>query len=168
MKLPSHLALAQARERHADPFPVGSAVEREALQRFSHFYSKLEPKRVEALCRACYAPEIWFSDGLKIIEGIDELEAYLIETARAVELCQVEIDEVSRSAAGDYLLRWTMRIRFKRFQRGVDRYSIGVSHLRYTARGQVCYQQDYWDSGANLFEHVPVLGWAIRRIKARL
>jgi hypothetical protein len=28
--------------------------------------------------------------------------------------------------------------------------------------------QDYWDSGAGLWEHVPVLGRGIRSIRARL
>jgi hypothetical protein len=46
--------------------------------------------------------------------------------------------------------------------------SIGMSHIRFNSAGQVVLHQDYWDSGSNLFEHIPVVGWLIRRIKARL
>jgi len=42
------------------------------------------------------------------------------------------------------------------------------SHIRFNAAGQVVFHQDYCDSGGNLFEHIPVVGWLIRRIKARL
>ena len=46
--------------------------------------------------------------------------------------------------------------------------SIGMSHIRFNSAGLVILHQDYWDSGGNLFEHIPVVGWLIRRIKARL
>ena len=45
---------------------------------------------------------------------------------------------------------------------------MGISRIRINPTGQVILHQDYWDSGGNLFEHIPVVGWLIRRIKARL
>lgn len=43
-----------------------------------------------------------------------------------------------------------------------------MTHLRFDGEGRVAYHQDYWDSGANLFEKIPVLGSGIRAVKRRL
>ena len=59
-----------------------------------------------------------------------------------------------------------MEIRFKRFRKGELTRSIGMSHLRVGADGRILLHQDYWDSASGLFEHVPVLGYGIRKIKA--
>lgn len=61
-----------------------------------------------------------------------------------------------------------MMIRFKRFGRGQETWTVGMSHLRYDADGLVVYHQDYWSAADGLFEHIPVLGWAIAAIKRRL
>jgi hypothetical protein len=56
----------------------------------------------------------------------------------------------------------------KRFKPNQDTQTIGMSHLRFDASGLVRLHQDYWDSTAGLFEHVPLLGAGIRAIKRRV
>ena len=43
----------------------------------------------------------------------------------------------------------------------------GASHLR-LADNRIAYQRDYYDLGAMLYEHIPLLGGAVRAVKARL
>ena len=43
-----------------------------------------------------------------------------------------------------------------------------MSHIRFGADGKVVLHQDFWDSSGGLFEHVPGLGWMLRKAKARL
>jgi hypothetical protein len=111
---------------------------------------------------------VYFNDTLKAVRGIDALRHYLAESAEAVEDCRVQIHESTRTAHGEYLVRWSMMIRFKRFKRGQDTWTVGMSHLRFDGDGRVVYQQDYWNAADGLFQHVPVLGWAIAAIKRRL
>ena len=59
-------------------------------------------------------------------------------------------------------------IRFKRFKSNQDTQTIGMSHLRFNREGLVQLHQDYWDSTAGLFEHIPLLGAAIGMIKRRV
>jgi hypothetical protein len=33
---------------------------------------------------------------------------------------------------------------------------------------KVLYQRDYYDAGEMLYEHLPVLGWAVRGVKKRV
>jgi len=155
-----------------DPATLGapataSAAQNEAVERFKSFFGDLNEDRVKKNIRSVYAPEAWFNDTLKSIRGVDALEHYLVDTARAVESCKVDVDEVVASPNGVYV-RWRMHIRFKKFRRGETHSSIGVTLLRFDKDGLVAYHQDYWDSGANLFEKIPVIGAGIRAVKRRL
>lgn len=155
-----------------DPAALGapataSAAQNAAIARFKSFFGDLKEDDIKANIRSVYAPEVWFNDTLKSIRGVDALEHYLVATARAVESCKVDVDEVVASPNGVYV-RWRMHIRFKKFRRNETHSSIGVTLLRFDKEGRVAYHQDYWDSGANLFEKVPVLGAGIRAVKRRL
>lgn len=148
------------------PVP-GSAAEKAAVDKFRAFFGDLREDLIKKDIRSVYAPGVRFNDTLKSIQGVDPLEHYLVETARNVESCKVEIEEVLTSSSGVYV-RWRMGIRFKKFHKGTTQESIGMSHLRFDKEGRVVYHQDYWDSGANLFEKIPVLGAGIRAVKRRL
>lgn len=145
----------------------GSPAEKAAVERFRAFFGDLREERVKNDIRAVYAPGVRFNDTLKSISGVDPLEHYLVDTARNVESCVVEFEEVLSSPSGVYV-RWRMHIRFKKFHKGETQSSIGMTHLRFDREGRVAYHQDYWDSGANLFEKIPVLGSGIRAVKKRL
>lgn len=149
-------------------FERGSPAETEALARFARFFSDFSPDKVERLVDQTYAAEVWFNDTLKTLNGRDALRAYLKHSAEAVQSCRVEILDTLSNDRGDYYVRWTMVIRFKRFKPGQDTQTIGMSHLRFNRDGLVRLHQDYWDSTAGLFEHIPLLGAAIRAIKRRV
>lgn len=145
----------------------GSQAEKDAVEKFRAFFGDLREDLIKKNIRSVYAPEVRFNDTLKSVKGVEPLEHYLVETARNVESCKVEIDEVLSSSSGVYV-RWRMHIRFKKFHKGETQSSIGMTHLRFDREGRVAYHQDYWDSGANLFEKIPVLGSGIRAVKRRL
>ena len=80
----------------------------------------------------------------------------------------MRIIDASRTPEGEYYVRWSMMIRFKRFKKNVDTHSIGLSHLRFDAQGRVVYHQDYWNAADGLFRHIPVLGWMIEAVLKRV
>lgn len=153
--------------RHPAP-AAGSDNERAALAAFAAFFSSFAAERVDTLLAATYADNVYFNDTLKSLRGIEALRHYLKDSAGAVDECRVGILETTRTAHDEHLVRWTMMIRFKRFKRGIDTHSIGVSHLRFNAQGRVVYHQDYWNAADGLYQHVPVLGGAIRALQRRL
>ena len=138
-----------------------------AAAAFQRLFDRFTPEAVPAAVSAAYAPDIWFDDTLTTIEGSDLLAAYLTHSATLCDAFEVRVHE-ARGGDGDYLVRWSMRIKFRKFRRGRWTESIGVSHLRFDAEGRIILHQDYWDGARWLFEHVPVLGWAIRFIKSRV
>lgn len=160
--------LEAARRRHPDAFEPGSDAEKAALDRFAHFFGDFEADRVARLLDATYAPDVWFNDSLKTIRGSAQLGHYLEESAAGVEDCKVAIEDITRNSHGEYLVRWKMLIRFRKFAKGRDNWTVGVTHLRFAADGRVAYHQDYWDSARGLYEHIPLLGAAVRAIRRRL
>lgn len=160
--------LERLRQRGDGQMDPGSTREREALDRFTRFFGHLSVDAVNTQVRDTYAEDVYFNDTLKTVRGLDNLVEYLRGSAEATEDVRVEILETTRTAAGDYLVRWKMMIRFRKFAKGQDTWSIGMSHLRFDRDGRVAYHQDYWDSASGLFEHVPLLGQGIRVIKARV
>jgi len=161
-------ALDLARRAHPQPPELGSRAEAEGLARFKRLFDEFTPERVPGNVPATYAPDVFFNDTLKSVRGVDALGHYLKDSAAAVEQCRVQILSTTRSEEGEHLLRWRMRIRFKRLRRGVDTETVGLSHLRLGADGRIVYHQDYWNAADGLYEHVPVLGSLIRMIKRRL
>jgi limonene-1,2-epoxide hydrolase len=142
----------------------GSAAATVALERIRALYADLSEEAVRRSVRDVYAEDVWFNDTLKTVEGVEALEAYLLKTARAVKACRVSFTDVA--ASGDeYYLRWVMTVEFRK---GGKAESIGMTHVRFDKDGKVVLHQDYWDSAAGLYEHLPVVGWAIRAVKKRL
>jgi hypothetical protein len=166
--MPYQPALDAVRRKHGTPLQPGSAAETQALARFREFFSTFSADKVDRLLAATYANDVWFNDTLKEIQGLAQLAPYLRHSAEAVEACTVRIDEIIGNGNGDYFARWSMMIRFKRFARGEDTHSIGISQLRFDRDGLVVFHQDFWNAADGLFQYVPVLGAAIRAIKRRL
>ena len=58
-------------------------------------------------------------------------------------------------------------IRFRKFARGQETWSVGISHLRFGSDGRVVYHQDYWSAADGVYQHIPILGGLIRAIRKR-
>lgn len=159
--------LEQLRRELPLPFARGSQQESDALARFGRFFGDFSPEKVARLLDATYAPGVWFNDTLKTWRNREELRTYLKHSAAAVHDCRVQILDEVGTEAGDYYLRWTMVIRFRRFKPSEETRSIGMTHLRFDSQGLVRLHQDYWDSSAGVFEHIPLLGALLRAIKRR-
>ena len=160
--------LDEVRRWHPQPPVAGSAAEAEGLARFQQFFQPLAPERIEQLIERTYGQDVYFNDTLKVVRGRVALRDYLLDSAQGAAECRVLFDEVTRTAVGEHHLRWRMMIRFKRFAGGRETWSTGMSHIRLSAHGLVVYQQDYWNAADGLFQHIPILGGAIRAIKRRL
>ena len=143
------------------------ADEKAAIQRFQNFLSRFTEEKLLTDTRQVYAPQAFFNDTLKTVRGSAAIEKYFLETLKNTDEITVDFADVARSG-NDYYFRWVMDVRFKKFHRGKIARTIGVTHVRFNRAGQVILHQDYWDSTQGLFEYVPVIGDAIRFIKARL
>lgn len=149
------------------PFAAGSKEEARAIARFQDVLADFKAPGLAARAAEVYAPGAWFNDTLKTVRGGEAIGNYLGKTAEALESGTVEFLDVVGSN-GDYYVRWEMRLRFARLDRGTTHSSVGMSHLRFDRDGRVVLHQDFWDPVSGLFEHVPALGWLLRQVKGRI
>jgi len=146
---------------------AGSDAELASVERFKAFFARLSPNGLADSIDRTYAPDVYFNDTLKTKRNLAELKHYLLDAAKAVDQCTVEVLDVVRYGE-DFYFRWRMAIKFKKFKRDVLTQSVGISHIRFNQDGLIVLHQDFWDSTSGLFEHVPLIGWLIGKIKERL
>lgn len=139
----------------------------DAQARFQAVFDHFTPDQLPAVVRDAYAEGLFFNDSLKTVREREALAEYLAESARAVQHCTVHVDEWTPADTGWYV-RWRMTIRFRRFKPDTDTESIGVSHVVFDRDGRVALHQDFRDAAGGFYEHLPLVGGLVRRIRRRL
>lgn len=134
---------------------------RRAAQKFAGLYSNLSPQNVNARVRDTYAAEAWFNDTIATEVGIDAIERYLLKTARGADKINATVQDVAVSGSDCYV-RWTMEVRTKNLADGKPIVTEGVSQLRFDEHGRIILHQDFWNPSAGIYQHLPLLGPAIR------
>ena len=147
----------------AGPQP-GSELEKEAIARFVDFYRVFSSEAIRKGLRGLYADGAYFRDGFKEVVGIEAMEAYFLNSAEGIQTCTFDIQETAVHG-GNYYFRWVMHLTMKRYPDDSIR-TVGMSHVRFDAKGKVIFHQDYWDTGV-VYEKIPVMGAVIRWIKKK-
>jgi limonene-1,2-epoxide hydrolase len=145
----------------------GSPEEKAAVDRFEAFISDLSTTTVKAQIRDVYAPRLFFNDTLKTVRDVDALEKYFLSSDDGMAAYGLKVEQTASTPEGVFV-RWRMDVTFRKFHKGQVQSSIGITHIRFDKDGRVVYHQDYWDSGSNFYEKLPVLGMLIRAVKNRL
>lgn len=137
------------------------------LERFKLLYQQLNRDSITAeLIRSCYADDVSFYDPFHQIRGVQALTEYFVSMYSNVE-------HISFNFTGSWhqdnssMLRWTMKFSHPRISRGELIAVEGCSELHWQ-EGKIVRHQDFFDAGAMLYEHLPLLGWAIGKLKERM
>jgi hypothetical protein len=134
---------------------------RAAVGGFAGLYGDLSVSNVTANTRKVYASDAWFNDTIATEVGIDAVEKYLLKTAEGAEVVSAKINDVAVSGADCYV-RWTMEIRTKNLAGGQPIITEGISQLRFDGDGRIVLHQDFWNPATGIYQHLPLLGPAIR------
>ncbi len=137
-----------------------------ALEHFIETYQELD-KNDLALLGSIYSKDIRFSDPLHQIVGLEALIHYFKELYQNVDSVTFTFGE-QLIDNHKVTLCWVMTIRHPRLNNGQDIRVEGISLLNFNAEGLVSEHRDYFDLGAMLYEHIPLLGRIIRKLKERL
>ncbi|NVJ66794.1 MAG: nuclear transport factor 2 family protein [Gammaproteobacteria bacterium] len=136
-------------------------------EKFLSLFGDFKRSTTEDVIRSLYAEEFYFNDTFKTFRNRDELSEYLQETANNVDLTTVDILDVSKSET-DYYLRWVMHMKFTAKGKEVDSRSIGMTQIRFNDEGKVILHQDYWDGAEGFYQHLPIVGYIVTKIKSSL
>ncbi|WP_218944252.1 nuclear transport factor 2 family protein [Marinicella rhabdoformis] len=146
-------------------YPATSTAD--AKTRFESVFKNFHIDATEQNIRALYADKFHFNDTFVIMNDIEDLVPHMIKTAKNVEITTVDIHEVIKTET-DYYLKWTMHMKFTAVGKNIDSLSMGMSQLRFNEQGKVIFHQDYWDGSENLYEHLPLIGRFVKKIKSQL
>lgn len=134
------------------------------LLNFVTIYQSLHTDNVDDI-RQIYHRDIIFEDPLHRVEGLNNLLDYFNKLYQNLSYCEFIITDsfYSHNQAAVY---WVMSFKHPNLNGGELVEVIGHTHLK-GIDDKVTYHRDYLDAGAMLYEHIPVLGSAIRFVKKR-
>jgi len=132
------------------------------MERFKTLYNTMSGQNLPAL-DGVYHSDIEFTDPLNSVQGLPSLREYMRECYHNVEACRFEF-EPPVSAGSEVSVRWVMHLKHKKIKGGEEITVDGCSHLR-VEDDRIILHRDYFDLGQMLYEHLPILGSAIRWIR---
>ncbi|MDF2075034.1 nuclear transport factor 2 family protein [Pseudomonas mendocina] len=135
------------------------------LREFAERFAALNKDNLDRLGEL-YSDDVLFRDPLHEVRGLSEMHRYFAELYANVEALRFDFHGFDLVAEGEGYLRWTMHYRHPRLRGGAEITVEGCSHLLW--RERVYRHRDYFDAGALLYEHLPVLGSVIAWLKRRL
>ena len=135
------------------------------LRQFAERFAGLDASNLDRLGEL-YSDDILFRDPLHEVRGLPAVRGYFGELYANISELRFDFYGFDQSAEGEGYLRWTMSYRHPRLRGGQLIRVEGCSHLRW--RDKVYQHRDYFDAGALLYEHLPILGRVIAWLKGRL
>jgi len=135
------------------------------LHHFAETFATLNADCLDRLGEL-YSNDVQFRDPLHQLDGLPALRRYFEKQYSNVQDIRYDLLDVDETTPGQGYLRWNLHFRHPRLSHGQPISLQGCSHLRWAKH--VYLHHDYFDAGALLYEHLPVLGGVIGWIKGRL
>lgn len=134
------------------------------LSEFKNFYRDGHKTDLERLDRI-YTQDIEFRDPVHSILGILALKSYIKGLYANSERIEFEYtDDVSNDNCAS--INWLMHFQHASIAKGKPISLRGSTFIRFTDR--IYYQEDFYDLGAMVYQHIPVLGRLVRFVNSRL
>ena len=135
------------------------------LRRFATEFAALDAGNLARLGEL-YSDDVLFRDPLHEVRGLPALQRYFAELYANVGRLEFDFHGFDQVVDGEGYLRWTMHFRHPRLRGGAPISVDGCSHLLWWDK--VYQHRDYFDAGAMLYEHLPLMGGVIAWLKRRL
>ncbi len=148
----------------SDMQTVSASLRQALLDDFKRFYHEADVGSLDKLDRL-YTEDVEFRDPVHTLHGRLALRRYLRELYRDCNSIRFDyLDEhITENGAS---IQWEMKFSHPRVSRGQPITVRGMTLVRFTDR--IYYQEDCYDMGQMLYQHIPVLGAVVRYINRRL
>lgn len=137
----------------------------EYLKRFAERFTQIDANHLDILAQL-YSDDVQFRDPLHQVQGLPALREYFAQLYSKVQDLRFDFHGYDQVSEGLGYLRWTMQFRHPRLNAGQPIKVRGCSCLMWDEKVRV--HHDYFDAGALLYEHIPVMGGVIAWLKRRL
>ncbi|AXV66998.1 MULTISPECIES: nuclear transport factor 2 family protein [Pseudoalteromonas] len=139
-------------------------MDKATLDRFINVYQTLNKDNLHLLDEI-YHQDIQFSDPLHAVDGLAALHGYFKNLYANVISCEFNITDVEHTTNKAFIY-WTMFYRHPKLNKGKKIAVEGHSRLVFSNE-KIIQHRDYFDAGALLYRHIPLLGSAVRFIDKR-
>ncbi|MFW5833185.1 MAG: nuclear transport factor 2 family protein [Pseudomonadota bacterium] len=117
---------------------------------------------------ACFAEDARFRDPFSDVRGKAKIRRVFQKTYEDVDDVVFSVDDHAAGAKAHYL-RWTFTCLPKGFLRRQGRLVIdGMSEIHLNEAGSVTAHLDYWDPAPGLYQRVPLLGLALKKLRRQI
>lgn len=144
---------------------INQLASKPAMQRFLSAYSEFDARLIQNLPHI-YHENAVFIDPVHRVDGIGGIESYFSKLLPSLNYCRfifediVETDDI-------VFVSWVMEFSHQKLARGEEISVKGTSRLVFNNE-KIISHIDYYDMGAMLYEHVPVLGRVVIWLRKRL
>jgi steroid delta-isomerase len=137
------------------------------IQRIARLFSALSPADVPHLVDH-YCEDAEFVDPFNAVRGIASIEQIFQHMFERLDNPRFDV-LTAFGDASEAMLTWDFRFRFRNswLQRRTDpdQRIHGATRLLFATDGRVCLHRDYWDAAAEFYEHLPLIGPLMRRLR---
>lgn len=135
-----------------------------SIDRFKALYQPFNESSLAQL-DLVYSADVAFKDPIHQLQGLTELYDYFRGFCAADVHCEFEfINQILNSHQAFF--HWRMHYNHPRIKAGQPLSLNGASLIKFTDR--VTYHEDFYDMGAMIYQHLPVLGFMVKKINARM
>lgn len=135
------------------------------LTQFEKFYTSLSSDNLKQLADL-YTEDVTFVDPVTQHQGLPALVAYFENLLENCQSCTFDIFD-KHTDSEQATVTWQLNFTHPKLRAGRLIHVTGISIMKFRD-GKISHQQDFYDLGAMLYEHVPVLGGMIRALRKRL
>lgn len=140
----------------------------DVIARFRHTYRDLCQVKPDALGEL-YGDDILFIDPITTHRGLPQVQQYFTNLLVHAKSCEFDIKDMlechSSTSQVTHVANWTMKLILKQKNKTIT--LDGTTQLR-VENDFIVYHKDYYDVGEMVYEHIPLLGFVIKKIKRKL
>lgn len=137
----------------------------DVIDKVKQVYAQLDKHNLSTL-DSIYAADICFIDPATRIEGLQDLRTHFASIYENVLYCRFHYEAQQMQNDDSAFLSWQMQFAHPKLKQGSEITVQGASFLKFNER--VYYHRDWFDMGQMLYEHVPLLGTLVGKVKKRV
>lgn len=133
------------------------------IDQFLSSINSLSHENAREVLQETYSEDVKFVDPVKTINGLDELTHYFENLYKRVDKCHFILSNYIPNTH-HYSLEWVMHLQHQKISKNQEIHLDGASFIQFNGE-RVCYHRDYYDLGALVYEHLPILGSVIKKVR---
>lgn len=133
---------------------------------YAFFFENLNKNLMTNDYKIIFEEDVYFEDPFQKTNDLSSLINIFSHMYKTLEQPSFKVTEIATKDNISYI-RWVFKYKTSKDNKIFESF-IGVSRVEFTSKGKVSSHIDYWDSGVNIYEKIPLLKYIIKFIKNKI